>query len=368
VAIDQGLVTYKLGTDTTVSQYFEINDRHFKTTILLLTGQVVKYEGLGELDNTGDLKKVESKSFTLDSLGNWKLVSEGVNLFNGDSSVYTSVRNGKVASRRAVVGKGVVSNAADVCSFYVFPYMGYFAPKHTGDTLFHCQLAFVECRSYMVSRVSKKELRVGSNVMGKLSLFVDAGNHLVGANAIGSSLNFVCTVEREKKDYSAYIDLLAKRRFASGIVAPRMVRDTAVFVSGSKKLDIDYWGPIRRNRVIFGEVVPWNRVWRTGANNATQLHTTSDVILGGNTLAAGKYTLWTYPTEAGWQLIVNKKADIWGTEYDPKTDLFKVPLQVEKTSSPVEIMKISLVPQDANKARIFIEWEYYRAWIDVVLK
>src|SRR5687768_16294473 len=83
---DRGLVTYKLGTDTSISQYFEIDNTKFKTTILSLTGQVVKYEGTGDLDAAVDLIKVQSKLYNMDSMGNWIMLNEGTNEFNGDSS------------------------------------------------------------------------------------------------------------------------------------------------------------------------------------------------------------------------------------------------------------------------------------------
>src|ERR1044071_7915360 len=110
---DKGLVTYKLGSDTTVVQYFEFDNRRFHTTIFSFTGSIGKYEGDGELDEAGDLKKVFSKTFNLDTLGNWKLTSEGVNSFNGDSTVYIAKQNGTEV-RRAVASKGIVFNVDPV--------------------------------------------------------------------------------------------------------------------------------------------------------------------------------------------------------------------------------------------------------------
>ena len=106
---DKGLVTYKLGTDTTTVQYFEFDNRKFHTTIFNFTGSITKYEGNGELDDAGDLKKVLSKTFNLDSSANWKLITEGTNIFNGDSTVYTAMQNGKEL-HRAVASKGIVFN------------------------------------------------------------------------------------------------------------------------------------------------------------------------------------------------------------------------------------------------------------------
>ena len=365
---DEGLVTYKLGTDTTVSQYFKFDKGKFNTTILLLTGQIQKYEGVGELDKSGDIKAVRSKSFQLDSAGNWFMSGEGTNIFTRDSTVYSVTVNNKVVYRRAIPAKGIVSNAAGPCSFYVFPYMGFFAPLKTGDTLFHCQLSFGECRKFQVTRSDKNELEIGSGVMGKIKLFVDENNRVTGADAIGSSLNFIASVEREKKDYNAYMDQLAQRRFLKGNFAPRTSRDTATAVVNNKKLEVDYWQPLRRNRTIFGAVVPWNRIWRTGANNATQLRTTTGLNFDGNKIPAGKYSVWTYPTETGWKFILNNKADVWGTEYDSTANILEIPMTVEKADAPVEIFKISLIPQRDNLVKLLVEWEYYKVWINFTVE
>jgi hypothetical protein len=359
---DRGLVTYKLGTDTTTVQYFEFDDRKFHTTIFSFTGSIAKYEGDGELDEAGDLRKIFSKTFNLDSTASWKLTGEGINAFNGDSTIYTATQNGKQL-RRAVGSKGIVFNV-DPISFFVFPYIGFFAPPKIGDTIFHCHLAFGECRNFQVARTGKSELKVGSSPLGKLKLFVDDRGRMEGIDAIGSSINVVASVQRDKKNYDQFLDAMAKRRWAAKSFAPRTFRDTARLVLENKKIEVDYWRPYRRNRQIFGAVVPWDRVWRTGANNATQIRSDDDLEFNGNKLTGGKYSIWTYPTETGWQLVFNKKADTWGTEYDSTADFFKVQMTVEKTAAPVEILTISLLPENNDTARLLIEWEYYKAWAD----
>src|SRR4030095_14905395 len=200
---DKGLVTYKLGTDTTVVQYFEFYNRKCHTTIFSFTGSITKYEGDGELDEAGDLKKVFSKTFNLDSTANWKLIGEGINTFNGDSTIYTATQNGKVL-RRAVASKGIVFNV-DPISFFVFPYIGFFAPPKIGDTIFHCHLAFGECRNFQVARTGKTELKLARSAMARLKLCVDDHGRMQGADATGSSINIVASVERDKKNYDEYL-------------------------------------------------------------------------------------------------------------------------------------------------------------------
>jgi Protein of unknown function (DUF2911) len=115
-------------------------------------------------------------------------------------------------------------------------------------------------------------------------------------------------------------------------------------------------------------VVPWNRIWRTGANNATQLRTNATVYFGSNMLPAGNYGIWSYLTDTGWELIINKNATAWGTDHDANADLFRVPLKVERLDIPVEIMKISFVNDAAENIRMVIEWDTYKASTSISLK
>lgn len=361
---DSGLVVYTLGSDTTTLQYFEYSNRRFKTTILDLDGTVEKYEAVGLLDGSGDISEVHSKHYGPDAAGNWSLMTEADNVVAGDSTFATITREGKVIRRRAMAGKAIVSNAADPCSFYMFPYMGFFASPSVRDTLFHCHFALGSCRTFYVTRTSLGELHVGSSVMGRIRLFPGENGRMDSANAIGSSLNFIAKVIRDGNDYPGYIDQLAKVKWASHSASKPTMRDSARLVVGNKNIAIDYWSPMTRGRQIFGAVVPWNRIWRTGANNATKLRLELPLLHDGQTLPAGEYSLWTYPTEKGWWLIVNKKANVWGTEYDSTADLVKWPMHVEQTTEKTEALKIDLLQRPGGIIRLQVAWDLYKAWVD----
>ena len=110
---DKGLVVYTLGSDTTTVQYFQFEERRFKTIILDLDGTVRKYEGVGLLDENGDIKEVHSVCYQLDAGGNWSISNEGDNVLHGDSTIYTAVNQGKVVRRRAVAGKAEIVAALE---------------------------------------------------------------------------------------------------------------------------------------------------------------------------------------------------------------------------------------------------------------
>jgi len=365
--IDKGIVYYTLGNDTTIIQHFEYNNHTYKTTFIQFTGAITKCEAEGMLDVNGNLKEVKSYNYRITGDGNWELTTKGINTFNGDSTIYIATNSqGVFVSRRSFPGQGILANGMDIASFYIFPYVGFYAPQKRGDTLFHRQLSFNGFRNFIVSRRSKNELRIGSNLMGYLTSSVDKKGRLQKIEGVGSSLNIRATVNRINIDPNI-LDAIAVRRNGAAGTAVRTLRDTARVIIGNTTIEVDYWRPLKRGREIFGNVVPWNRVWRTGANNATQLRLTNDITIGEKKLPKGVYGIWSYPTESKWELIINKNANAWGTDHDHVADVFRIPLSIEKTAMPVEVMKISLVKQEEKKAMLLIEWDTYRAFAQIAV-
>jgi hypothetical protein len=144
----------------------------------------------------------------------------------------------------------------------------------------------------------------------------------------------------------------------AGMLSPR---DTVRATVAGADLLVDYGRPLKRGRQIWGGVVPYDEVWRTGANAATQLTTSKDLVLqGGVVVPAGKYTLWTLPTTRGTKLIVNKQTGQWGTEYKSDQDLARVDVDVERIdAAPVERFTISVAP-DGTGGRFQFEWDATR--------
>jgi hypothetical protein len=159
---------------------------------------------------------------------------------------------------------------------------------------------------------------------------------------------------------------------------PDSVRAT---IAGAS-IAVDYSRPSMRGRTIFGPgtvtprpVVPWGEVWRTGANFATRLTTSADIVLGGQTVPAGTYTLWTLPSATGWKLIVNKqikapcrtaaecsdpkRANLWGTDYSDDSDLVRVDLPVTRLTDPVEEFTMGIDPQ-GDGGVLWMRWETTR--------
>jgi hypothetical protein len=131
----------------------------------------------------------------------------------------------------------------------------------------------------------------------------------------------------------------------------------ATVTLNGKSVTIHYNTPYMRGRKIMGGLVPYGKVWRTGANPATSLKTDANLTIGAATVPAGSYTLYTLPSEGTWKLIINKQTGQWGTEYDQAQDLARVDMQKKTLPSPQEKMSISFEHTTGNKTELHVRWE-----------
>lgn len=145
-------------------------------------------------------------------------------------------------------------------------------------------------------------------------------------------------------------------------------RDTASADVGPAHVVVDYGRPSMRGRQVFGGIVPWGQVWRTGANAATQLITDRDLVVDSTTVPAGTYSLFSLPTETGWTLIINKQHGQWGTEYHPEQDFVRLPLTVTHPAQPVERFTISVAQTGANAGELVFEWEQTKGVVSFRVK
>jgi hypothetical protein len=124
-----------------------------------------------------------------------------------------------------------------------------------------------------------------------------------------------------------------------------------------KAITIDYGAPSVRGRKIFGELVPYDKVWRTGANAATTLKTPVHLKIGAIDVPAGTYTIYSLPSKSGSKLIVNKQTGQWGTEYDQSKDLGRTELTSSALSAPVETFAIEFGNPAGDAATLHLKWE-----------
>ncbi|MEO7647324.1 MAG: DUF2911 domain-containing protein [Gemmatimonadaceae bacterium] len=183
--------------------------------------------------------------------------------------------------------------------------------------------------------------------------------HLIDArrSTLGAVAKRVSTV-----NLPAWIRDYAARDAAGRGLGPLSPADSVRASVGGANVSIAYQRPSKRGRTIFGGVVPWNAVWRTGANTATVFTTDRNLTVGGVAVPAGSYTLWSLPSPSGWQLIINKQTGQWGTVYNQDRDLARIPMTVERLSTPVEQFTLAI-----GGGRLSLTWDTTWAWVPIAV-
>jgi hypothetical protein len=198
-------------------------------------------------------------------------------------------------------------------------------------------------------------------------LTVDASGMITAADARG-------TTEKTETQRGAYLDAAAMAKaFAAddhagkglGAASPDLVVKGTI---GGMPVSVAYGSPRRRGRTILGNVVLYDRVWRTGANAATTLSFYKPMTIGGATVPPAIYTLWTIPKADGSvTLIINRQHGQWGTDYDPGEDLVKVPMTVSAAPSPQENFAIAITGS-GNSGELRMSWDTFVWTVPIALK
>lgn len=196
-------------------------------------------------------------------------------------------------------------------------------------------------------------LRRGRDTVVLVSSFNDGWVEVATVDAAGriNTLDATATTVKTRTHRAPQLDFDAVLRSWTAVEAARgragrmSPTDTVRSAVGTATVEIVYSRPFKRGRQVWGNLVPWGTWWRTGANAATQLTTSADLLFGTTVVPAGKYTLYSLPAPSGTQLIINTQTGQWGTAYDPARDLARVPMTQTMLAQPVEQFTIALTRQ-----------------------
>jgi len=281
--------------------------------------------------------------------------------FQGDSAVSTLTRSDSTRTVRARVGAGALPYLGQ--SFGLVEEVARSARAAGRDryTMSMLVLGDTEPMPVTVTRGGSDSLTMMLDGIGPLRVRLDEQGRLLGVSGIGGTAQI--TVERvQGLDFAGLGKSFAARSLGT-LSPPDSVRAS---VAGAS-IAVRYSRPSMRGRVIFGNVVPWNQVWRTGANQATVFETSADLVIAGAPVPAGKYSLWTLPSPGGWKLIVNRNTGQWGTDYDAQYDLARLDMKVEPLRQPVEQFTIAIEPSGKGGV-LKLEWERTRVSVPVTRK
>jgi hypothetical protein len=212
-----------------------------------------------------------------------------------------------------------------------------------------------------VWRVADGKLKISHDWLAGIGeATVDSSRRLLSYSGAGTTYKVAVTRLTELPDVGPIGEQFAALETKGGGFSQLSVRDTARATIGAATFAVDYGRPLVRGRELLGSLVPYDYVWRTGANAATQFTTSAPITLAGIRVPAGTYTLWTVPRRNRADLIVNAQSGQWGTGYDGKRDVGTGPMKADSLATPVERFTISITNSDARRGTLAMEWGSFR--------
>ncbi len=326
----------KLGDDTLAVESCQITPSSIQGTSVVRVPKTNTRKYSMTLNGAG---LPESFSLTTGPAGGGSQIVREYRYYD-DSIVVVTTENGSSKSTTLNVGGRPFPFFANL--FGVWDYAIRHALESSGSRELSMLIGSKESK-YSIDGTAPGKLELVSppKGFGPLSATVDSNKTLVAFDMTSTTDKFIANRVPHLE-----VDAVAKN-FADeeqsgkglGVLSPR---DTVRAEIGGASVMIDYGRPGMRGRTIFGNVVPWNTVWRLGANAATQLITNKTLKFGSKKVEPGIYTLFALPSQTGWKLIINKQHGQWGTVYDEKMDLLRLPLKTEMPKEPVERFTFSV--------------------------
>ena len=243
------------------------------------------------------------------------------------------------------------------------------AKPAVNDTLTFPGIDLVSGRILQRQFVARTTTMIDVDYFGVLwtHLTVDATGRITAADARN-------TTEKTLTQRVPYVDAGAvAKSFAAadrsgngiGIASPNLIAKGTI---GGHTVTVTYGSPRRRGRTILGNVIVYDRVWRTGANAATTIAFDAPMTIGDSTLPAGTYSLYSLPKADGTvQLIVNAQHGQWGTDYDRAKDIAYIPMRVSAAPSPQEDFAISITGS-GNRGELRVSWDTFVWRVPIAVK
>lgn len=276
--------------------------------------------------------------------------------FSADSTIYSSgigaAKQFLRLPRRADVAISLPGNLW----FPNYVLLALRAPPLVGDSTVGTMSMRLGAYPLVMKRVARDTLTLWSQMSGVMRVILGPDGRLAALDGTGSSIGYVGS-RVDWIDIDSVSRVFAARERAAGVVGILSRRDTVEAEVNGVRLTVDYGRPMKRGRVIFGNVVPWNVIWRTGANLATHFTTSRDLQFDTAVVPAGTYTLHTIPSPGSWTLLVSRQTGQWGTAaVDPEMVVARIPMRVLRASEVVETFTISILAQAAG-GKIQLAWD-----------
>jgi len=355
-----GAFVVRIGTDTLSLEQYTRTPTQVRGEYVIRSPRSVHRIYTADLNTDGTVRKLEVITHNIGG-GPGPMETKLSIAFVGDTSVWTIPRGDSSVTQKIAAPRGTWPYQIHV--YGLIEQYGRWARATGKDSAAFTALGSANQSSGgYVKKLGGDTLRLMFSEgqlagLGPFTFVLDRQGRLQWLTGKGS------TVQVEVQRVPSVPMAQAGPMFANRPLGQLSPRDTARGTIGGAEVWVDYSRPSRRGRDIFGALEPWDKVWRTGANAATQFNTPVDLVIAGATVPAGKYTLWTLPSPTGWKLIINKQTAQWGTMYDPAQDLVRVDAKVETLATPLETFTIAIEP-----AALSFAWDKYKYSVPVSKK
>ena len=362
-----GAFIIRLGTDTTAVERFTKSGNSYQVEQALRSPRTSFRHTHLELAPSGEIATVHLMFHSIDNPSGPLLGSTQLTYGSGDSATVEQKRGDSASTRRVPARAGALPSLPQSFLAYELAAM---------------RMRSTKADSMAVTLVNPSGdptpvvvTRIGSDSMTFRLPFLTYRARVDAAGRItrlyqprGTSVERVLDVDvNQVAKVWAALDASGK---AMGPLSPR---DSVKASLGDAAISIRYARPGKRGRVIFGDIVPWDTVWRTGANDASVFTTDRDLEIGGRLVPAGSYTLFTIPSRNGATLILNRETmrggePLAGTDYDATQDFARIAMTVRTLARPVEQLTIEIAPKQGGEGVLRIAWDTREMTVPIRLR
>lgn len=335
---DGSFVT-RLGDDTLAVESFRHTDNGMEAEVVLRTPVTTVRNYTLETDEDGNLVSYTADIRSPDADPGAPPRRQEVAVPRGDSLEITVTENDETETHVIAAGP----SALPFIDMIHWPFDLMLTRAHDAEADSITQPLFTArgTLDFAIAKLGEDSMTVTHPFRGTMMVDVDADGRLQHLDA-GQTTRKLIVDRVDEVDVEAVASRFVQLEGEGRAFGPLSGRgETQTEIDGAS-IRVDYGQPSKRGRVIWGELVPWGELWRTGANRATHFETDSPLRIGDVDVPAGTYTLYTIPEEDGGTLIINRQTGQGGTTYNEEMDLGRVPMERSSTDDTTEDFTITI--------------------------
>lgn len=351
-AQEQGSFITYLGQDTLAAEHFIATGHRIEAAVMLRTPETTLRQYTMELDDAGMMRRLEA---TVRDPASPEAPPLRKDLLQATPEGFTlTVTEQEETSTQTIEASPAALPFIDMIHW---PFELMLKRGYLSDDAPFVQPLLVGTNEmpFELQKLSADSMTVKHPFRGTMGVTVDAAGRLERLDAANTTRK-LRVVRTSNVDVPALARQFAERDAAGQAFGPLSGRGQAMTTVHGATIKVDYGQPARRGREIFGRLVPYGQVWRTGANRATHFETDRPLQFGDLEVPAGAYTLFTILEADGGLLIINRQTGQGGTTYNEDQDLGRIPMQVEQLDTPVEIFTIA-VSESGQQGVLQLIWD-----------